>query len=88
MDSMKPETSQKALKSRLRRKIRAQRRNIDAPEKLALDSAINRFLTTYAEESHVRTMAAFWPFDGEPDLLPALDLLRACGNTGWLYLSS
>ena len=79
MDSMKPEASQKALKSRLRRKIRAQRRNIDAPDKLALDSAINRFLATYVEESRVLTIAAFWPFDGEPNLLPALELLECAG---------
>lgn len=79
MDSMKPEASQKALKSRLRKKIREQRRSIDAPDKLSLDSAINRFLTTYAEESHVQTIAAFWPFDGEPNLLPALELLESAG---------
>ena len=79
MDSMKPEASQKALKSRLRKKIREQRRNIDAGEKLALDNAINRFLATWVGESQATSIAAFWPFDGEPDLLPALEFLEREG---------
>lgn len=78
-DFMKPETSQKSLKSRLRKKIRDLRRNLGAAEKQAMDSAINRFLTTYIVESRPQTVAAFWPFDGEPDLLPALDLLEREG---------
>jgi 5-formyltetrahydrofolate cyclo-ligase len=79
LKSVNPEASQKARKSRLRKKIREQRRNIRAPERLALDSAINRFLATFIDESRVRTMAAFWPFDGEPDLLPALHQLERQG---------
>ena len=79
MDSVNPEASQKALKSRLRKKIREQRRNIRDRERLALDSAINRFLATYIDQFHVRTIAAFWPFDGEPDLLPALHRLERQG---------
>jgi 5-formyltetrahydrofolate cyclo-ligase len=78
---MQPETSHKALKSELRKKIREQRRNIDAVEKLALDSAMNRILMTYLDQCQVQTVAAFWPFDGEPDLLPTLDLLERSGIT-------
>ena len=78
---MQPEASHKALKSELRKKIREQRKNIDAVEKLALDSAMNRFLTTYLDQYQAQTVAAFWPFDGEPDLLPTLDLLERAGKT-------
>jgi 5-formyltetrahydrofolate cyclo-ligase len=76
---MKPEASQKALKSRLRRKFREQRRNIAADEKLVMDSSINRFLADYVKQSSARSIAAFWPFDGEPDLLPTLGLLECEG---------
>ena len=79
MDSMKPEASQKALKSSLRQGIRAQRRSIGADERLALDNAINRLLVAYVNQSQVRTIAAFWPFDGEPDLSPSLELLERAG---------
>jgi len=76
---MKPEASQNALKSRLRRKTREQRKNIGADERLVLDSAINRYLVDYVNQSRARTIAAFWPFDGEPDLLPTLGLLECEG---------
>jgi len=79
LDSMKPEASQKALKSSLRQGIRAQRRSIGADERLALDNAINRLLVAYVNQSQVRTIAAFWPFDGEPDLSPSLELLERAG---------
>jgi 5-formyltetrahydrofolate cyclo-ligase len=79
LDSMKPEASQKALKSSLRQRVRVQRRNIGAEERLALDNAINRFLVAYVNQSQVRTIAAFWPFDGEPDLSPSLERLEREG---------
>jgi len=55
------------------------RRRLGTEEKQALDGAINRFLSTYIVEHRPRTVAAFWPFDGEPDLLPSLDLLQREG---------
>jgi 5-formyltetrahydrofolate cyclo-ligase len=76
---MKSEASQKALKSSLRQRIRAQRRSIGVEDRMALDSAINRFLVTYVEQSRAQTIAAFWPFDGEPDLSPTLKLLEREG---------
>ena len=76
---MKPEARKKPLKSSLRKKIRALRRNLGAGEKQAMDSAINRFLSSYIVEHRPRTVAAFWPFDGEPDLLPSMDLLQREG---------
>ncbi len=76
---MKPETSQKSQKFRLRKEIRNLRRKLGADEKQARDSAINRFLTSYLVEYRPRVVAAFWPFDGEPDLLPCLDLMQREG---------
>ena len=76
---MKPEASKKPQKSRLREDIRNLRRMLGADEKQARDSAINRFLTSYLVEYRPRVTAAFWPFDGEPDLLPSLDLLQREG---------
>jgi len=76
---MKSETSKKAKKNALRQKIREQRRSLGTEEKQALDSAIGRFLARYISDSRPRTVAAFWPFDGEPDLLPVLDLCQREG---------
>jgi 5-formyltetrahydrofolate cyclo-ligase len=76
---LKPETSKRPQKASLRKKIRALRRNLGADEKQAMDSAINRFLTSYIVEHRPRSVAAFWPFDGEPNLLPGMDLLQREG---------
>lgn len=39
-----------------------------------MDDAIHGFLAAFVSESQAQTVAAFWPFDGEPDLLPTLAL--------------
>ena len=69
---MKPEARKKPLKSSLRKKIRALRRNLGAGEKQAMDSAINRFLNSYIVEHRPRTVAAFWPFWTVPVPFPRL----------------
>ncbi len=69
---MKTETSQKINKSILRKELRERRKQLREPERLALDISINHHLAKFMSEQRFSTIAAFWPFDGEPDLLPAL----------------
>lgn len=68
--SMKTEPGQ--AKSALRNELRARRRQLNEPERQAKDASINLFLTRFISKHHPATIAAFWPFDGEPNLLPVL----------------
>lgn len=70
---MKTETSQKTKKSSLRNELRAQRRQLNESDRLSLDASINHFLATFIAEHRPTKIAAFWPFDGEPNLLPTLE---------------
>ena len=70
---MKTETSQKTKKSALRNDLRARRKQLDEPDRLSLDASINHFLAKFIAEHRPATIAAFWPFDGEPNLLPTLE---------------
>ena len=73
MKVMKTETSQKQNKSTLRDELRARRRQLNELDRLALDVSINRHLAGFIAKNDFTTIAAFWPFDGEPDLLPVLE---------------
>jgi len=73
------ETSQKTLKSRLRKELRQKRASIDAAQRGRWDVLINRHLEEYTNQTLPRTVAAFLAFDGEPDLLPALTGLARKG---------
>ena len=70
---MKTETNQKTRKSALRNELRARRRQLDESDRLSLDASINHFLAKFIAEHRPATIAAFWPFDGEPNLLPTLE---------------
>ncbi len=61
-----------SIKSTLRHELRARRKQIDDTRRLSLDASINHFLAEFIAEQRPHTIAAFWPFDGEPDLRPAL----------------
>jgi len=76
---MKPETSYRNQKSTLRKGIRQRRQSLDQNQKETLDNAILMGLATLVSEIRPTCIAAFWPFDGEPDLRPALDLLQRDG---------
>lgn len=71
---MTPESGYKTQKSALRARIRQQRRTLDPIEKQRLDNAIQIGLTVLIAELQPACMAVFWPFDGEPDLRPAIEL--------------
>ena len=70
---MKTGTSQKQNKSTLRDELRARRRHLNDPDRLALDVSINHYLAGFIAKHDFTTIAAFWPFDGEPNLLPVLE---------------
>jgi 5-formyltetrahydrofolate cyclo-ligase len=76
---MKPETSYRDQKAALRKSLRQQRRSLDPVQKEQLDSAIILGLTTLITKVKPSCIAAYWPFDGEPDLRPVLDLMQRDG---------
>jgi 5-formyltetrahydrofolate cyclo-ligase len=78
---MKLESSTKAQKIALRKKLRERRRNLEINDRKAMDQAIRQFLVTYIAQSGPMVVAAFWPFDGEPDLSPVFELLESDGVT-------
>ncbi len=67
------------LKSRLRKEIRQRRKAIDPAARRRFDQAINQTLLELVEETGCSSLSAFWPFDGEPDVRPALKTLSGRG---------
>jgi 5-formyltetrahydrofolate cyclo-ligase len=65
-------TSQKIEKSTIRKELRERRRQLNESERQSRDASINGFLADFIAEHDHATIAAFWPFDGEPNLLPTL----------------
>ena len=78
---MKTVPDQHVLKSRLRKGLRARRNGIAETQRDKLDAAINRHLVEYAHAARLSDIAAYFAFDGEPDLFPALQALEADGVT-------
>ena len=68
-------------KQRLRAQMRQQRRSLDAESRAAMDKSINRHVVQLSRDCGARSVAAFWSFDGEPDLRQALNELA---GGGWL----
>ena len=73
---MKKLPDQHILKSELRKDLRQRRALLDAIHRNVLDTAINTHLVNYAREEHVKTVAAYLAFDGEPDLRQSLAILE------------
>lgn len=67
------------LKSHLRKKIRQQRRALTQTARQSADRAINQTLLDLIEKTDFSSLSAFRPFDGEPDLRPALNTLSRRG---------
>lgn len=44
-----------------------------------MDQAVNRTVLELAENTGCKSLSAFWPFDGEPDVRPALQILSRRG---------
>jgi 5-formyltetrahydrofolate cyclo-ligase len=77
---MKIVSSNKLLKSRLRKEIRQKRARLDEGLRVQMDAAINRQLVEYVDRRSPAVIAAFLTFDGEPDLEPALRQLENSGK--------
>jgi 5-formyltetrahydrofolate cyclo-ligase len=78
---MNIEPDQKALKSRLRKKMRDRRGQINPALRQQWDKQVNHHLLERASQSNPGVMAAYLSFDGEPDLSPALTCLSERGIT-------
>jgi 5-formyltetrahydrofolate cyclo-ligase len=67
------------LKRLLRSDVRQRRRALDSASRTAHDRAINVALLDLVQHTAASSLAAFWSFDGEPDLSPTLDVLARRG---------
>lgn len=64
----------------LRRKLRARRRHIPESARTAYDQMIRQYVLQLIEARGFNSVAAFWPFDGEPDISPLCKNLIASGK--------
>jgi 5-formyltetrahydrofolate cyclo-ligase len=78
---MKTVPDQHSRKQALRKELRDVRSAIGKNRRVALDETINRHLLEYARTTRLSDIAAYLAFDGEPDLLPALEQLDRDGVT-------
>jgi 5-formyltetrahydrofolate cyclo-ligase len=67
------------LKTRIRNEIRHLRRSLDRVRRRSADAMINQNLVDLAEKSGCNSLSAFFCFDGEPDLRPAMEILTRRG---------
>ncbi|HSM68566.1 MAG TPA: 5-formyltetrahydrofolate cyclo-ligase [Xanthomonadales bacterium] len=68
------------LKQQLRRQCRQRRRGIDAAQRADWDRQIRIGILSLPALVPGSSLAAYWPFDGEPDLRPALAELHERGH--------
>jgi 5-formyltetrahydrofolate cyclo-ligase len=59
--------------------MRAQRSALDDHTRSAFDRSIRRHLGKLIGERECRCIAAYWPFNGEPDITPLFEGLLAAG---------
>jgi 5-formyltetrahydrofolate cyclo-ligase len=76
---MQTEPSHKSLKSQFRKDVRARRASMAEDERLARNQAINEAVMRLVHNEEPATVAAYFSFDGEPDLAPALREMAADG---------
>jgi len=72
-------SSARHSKQALRDKLRRTRREINNRQRAQYDQAIRQHLLALIEARSISSLAAFWPFDGEPDMIP---LFRQLLNQG------
>lgn len=68
------------LKDGLRQRLLSLRNDIDPPRRSRLDRRICAHLVGFFTENDFLNIAAFVPFRGEPDLMPALEVLHQAGR--------
>jgi len=54
----------------LREKLRNMRRDISHQQRSRFDQAIRQHLLDLIKTKTITSLAAYWPFDGEPDVIP------------------
>lgn len=67
------------FKASLRHGLRDKRLALSAAVRTGYDRAIRQHLMQLAGDRAARSIAAFWPFNGEPDLTPLFEPLLAAG---------
>jgi 5-formyltetrahydrofolate cyclo-ligase len=67
------------LKEQLRAEMRRRRKAIDSSRRQLFDRFINQAVLELVEQLRVTALSAYLPFDGEPDLRPALGTLSHQG---------
>lgn len=61
------------MKRRLRRNMRAKRSALDDDTRSTFDRSIRQQLQKLASNRGFKTIAAYWPFNGEPDITPLFE---------------
>ena len=67
------------MKKRLRRHMREQRSALDGVTRSTFDRSIRQQLQGLVEDRGCRSIAAYWPFNGEPDITPLFEPWMAAG---------
>jgi 5-formyltetrahydrofolate cyclo-ligase len=67
------------LRRRLRQHMRTQRNALDDATRSSFDHAIRQHLERLVSDRGCRAIAAYWPFNGEPDITPLFEPLMAAG---------
>lgn len=68
-------------KAGMRAELRLRRKQLNNADREVVNREINETVTSFAREAEVSALAAYWAFDGEPDILPALGELSSAGAT-------
>jgi 5-formyltetrahydrofolate cyclo-ligase len=63
-------------KGRLRQQLLAERQALHEHQRLRLDRKICAYLLRYLDDIDALRLAAFYPFRGEPNLMPAMEALH------------
>ncbi len=71
--------SQDDFRTSLRRDLRDKRLALPEPVRAAHDRSIRRHLLQLIRNRAARSIAAFWPFNGEPDVTPLFEPLLEAG---------
>lgn len=66
-------------RSNLRSELRALRNGLSGAQRSAHDRAIGHNLLELVKSRHSHTIAAYWPFNGEPDIAPPCRQMMAQG---------
>ena len=81
---MEADSGQPDQKAQLRARLVSERERLHEHQRRRLDRRICTHLLRFLDERDCLNLAAFYPFRGEPDLLPALEALHHAGRRVFL----